>query len=545
MEDMLMKMKGNRPVSLRLLAGLLSLSVTATGFVPVLAAEKPVLESEEEILLAENEEDDLPESEAGTDDTVWKNRVAVLESGTIGERLQTLQSQFPAGSYWNHLCTGEHREKYGYTAWDDPCNQPDAVTNVPCVTHTIDETYYDWQNGEASCNFFDWGVQCDGFARMLFYKIFGRLVSEEAEFHPARLEDFAPGDFCRTKNGHSFLVVGLDAPSGQLITVDANNTVPCRIQWGTLFNPADVSYAVHASNYEVLNEGNAFTLHFDAGAKDAVCSLDEIESCYGKTFAVDEKAVSRPGYELEGWQVLDAEGQSLDENCGLIMRYKDEEDADKVTGYYLKDEYYLVPADYLTVLNGPAGAHYTLRAKWSPISYTIAFESGEAETQGEMEELSHTYGEELTLPENAYESDELYFGGWRVYDEGEQGWRCADEDGQIAFYASLKDAKKDGFAPVLLGDEAEISGLCEKAEGTVSLVAQWVDEIEPEAKIVEPVWSYPASPSSEASLMGSLGQAGWTPSQKITPAMTQSTLDTLRPGFVSPVKASWQHRLEK
>ena len=64
-------------------------------------------------------------------------------------------------------------------------------------------------------------------------------------------------------------------------------------------------------------------------------------------------------------------------------------------------------------------------AKWSPITYTIAFSGGEG-GQGAMDSIPATYDQEVTLPKNTFTRPGYYFNGWSA-SSGASSGSYADE----------------------------------------------------------------------------------------------------------------------
>ena len=63
--------------------------------------------------------------------------------------------------------------------------------------------------------------------------------------------------------------------------------------------------------------------------------------------------------------------------------------------------------------------------QWSPITYTIAFSGGEG-GQGDMDSISATYDQEVTLPKNTFTRPGYYFNGWST-SSGASSGSYADE----------------------------------------------------------------------------------------------------------------------
>lgn len=94
-------------------------------------------------------------------------------------KISALQTRFPHGKYWNHLCTD-----VSTTRGDQYQN---TVTSVPC-SHQERVGAYD-------CNHFDGTGQCWGFARKMAYEYFGVYFSSQPK--SKNINDLKAGDVVR------------------------------------------------------------------------------------------------------------------------------------------------------------------------------------------------------------------------------------------------------------------------------------------------------------------------------------------------------------
>lgn len=172
----------------------------------------------------------------------------------IEMRLEKLKSEFPDGYYWNHRVTGESDKIQNILTRLDE-SYADSVTSYPCTDHD-----YGAGRGDYDCNYFDEGYQCHGFAAQLFYRIFGVRQSTLPEID-RKLYEIQPGDLVRLRrNTHSAIVLSVD---GLRFTVaecnvsDVGEVPSCEISWGRTCSITDITYYVHAPNYEqIKNDTN-------------------------------------------------------------------------------------------------------------------------------------------------------------------------------------------------------------------------------------------------------------------------------------------------
>lgn len=173
--------------------------------------------------------------------------VTVFAADGIELRLEKLKEEFPEGMYWNHRVKSEGDKIQNILKNYDE-SYADSVTAYPCTDHD-----YPVGKGSYDCNYFDEGYQCHGFAARLFYRIFGVRQSTLSTIDNKVLE-IQPGDLVRLKNNtHSGIVLSV---SGLRFTVvecniaEAGGAPSCEIRWGRSYSVTDITYYVHAPNYE-------------------------------------------------------------------------------------------------------------------------------------------------------------------------------------------------------------------------------------------------------------------------------------------------------
>lgn len=172
----------------------------------------------------------------------------VVLSGTLSERINALKNIFPAGKFWNHYVSksSESRNQL-ITDWNESFQ--DSVTSTPCTSHSANGSV-----GRYDCNYFDGGIQCDGFARRVFYRLFGVRMSSSAQ--RSDTANLSIGDYVWL-GGHAGVVYSINGSSFTMIECNdsgANNEYPqnnCRICWGKYtYYKSNIAYFIHASNYD-------------------------------------------------------------------------------------------------------------------------------------------------------------------------------------------------------------------------------------------------------------------------------------------------------
>ena len=173
--------------------------------------------------------------------------ITVFAADGIEMRLEKLKEEFPEGAYWNHQIKSE-KDKIENILDNYDEGYADSVTPYPCTDHD-----YPVGRGSYDCNYFDGGYQCHGFAARLFYRIFGVRQSTLPVIENKVLE-IQPGDLVRTKNNtHSGIVLSVSGLRFTVVecNVSESGGVPsCEIKWGRSCSVTDITYYVHAPNYE-------------------------------------------------------------------------------------------------------------------------------------------------------------------------------------------------------------------------------------------------------------------------------------------------------
>ena len=162
-------------------------------------------------------------------------------------------------------------------------------------------------------------------------------------------------------------------------------------------------------------EANAYTVVFDKNAAKATGTMSSQAFTYDTPQNLTANAYQYTGYIFSGWNTK-TDGTGTD--------YTDE--------------------DEVLNLTPDVGGVVTLYAKWTPITYKIAFESNTG--TGSMVEITATYDHELTLPANTFKKTGYPFAGWNT-----------NSDGTGASYV----------------DQASVVNLTDKQDTTITLYAQW------------------------------------------------------------------------
>lgn len=176
----------------------------------------------------------------------------------VADKLNALKTKYPDGAYWNHYVSEVGQDCDSLSDWDE--TYADSVTSTACAHHG--DGYSGNYVGLYDCNRFDGGSQCWGFARKIFFDVFGVKCSslvpngDSANVQVGDYVRFGPDD-----GGHSFIVIGR---TDNIITVVECNfgdaaSSHCQIKWGRSFDITDTvyglrfNYSYHAPNYDEVN----------------------------------------------------------------------------------------------------------------------------------------------------------------------------------------------------------------------------------------------------------------------------------------------------
>ena len=171
----------------------------------------------------------------------------VQAANGVYNKLISLQSKFPDGKYWNHVVPAS--EAY----WDCCTHEgyADSVTNHACTHHG-----YQPPEGAYECSYFDGGWQCCGFARKVFYDVFGERIGnwDLAEYtNPSGLQ---VGDYVKLPGNPDHYAVALSVGASTFTVVECNAVGSnCRIDWGRTYNKSQIVSYIRANNYNSVNGG--------------------------------------------------------------------------------------------------------------------------------------------------------------------------------------------------------------------------------------------------------------------------------------------------
>ena len=180
----------------------------------------------------------------------------------VADKLNALKTKYPDGAYWNHYVSEVGQDCDSLPDWDE--TYADSVTSTACAHHG--DGYSGNYVGFYDCNRFDGGSQCWGFARKIFFDVFGvKCSSLVPNYDSANVQ---VGDYVRfgdDNGGHSFIVI---ERTGNMITVVECNfgdaaSSHCQIKWGRQFDITDTiwglrfNYSYHAPNYDEINDSAA------------------------------------------------------------------------------------------------------------------------------------------------------------------------------------------------------------------------------------------------------------------------------------------------
>ena len=136
---------------------------------------------------------------------IFAGQVTVFAANNgVAAKLDTLRGKFPNGKFWNHyVATTDDFISVGNNPYYERFS--DTVTDFPCTVHGDSAQPYD-------CNNFDGGIQCCGFARKIFYELFG----ERGTYNSAVWrydKNIQVGDYVAFTFGHYAIVLSVSGDS--------------------------------------------------------------------------------------------------------------------------------------------------------------------------------------------------------------------------------------------------------------------------------------------------------------------------------------------
>jgi len=174
----------------------------------------------------------------------------VYAAGGVYSKLMSLKNKFPQGAYWNHVVPD-------HEAWQNCYNEAyaDSVTWTPCATHAAVVGA-----GTVDCNYFDGGWQCCGFARKIFYDLFGERESSNSLIRIFDPNSVSVGDYVHFKSHEHYAVV-LSVSDSTFTVVECNlsgsgSQYNCYINWGKTYSKSQIDYYVHSHNYAAVDNTN-------------------------------------------------------------------------------------------------------------------------------------------------------------------------------------------------------------------------------------------------------------------------------------------------
>ena len=213
------------------------------------------------ILADEHSELEISSSESnnGSTESPKHTRVEVpdLSGCNVQQRLSILQGLFPKGKYWNHYAESSsdvivsYETKYPYYISDHPCKIHPLVDGGTQAA------------GQYVCNGFDGSAQCFGFARLIYYLVFGERLFEDnnnrESYHYTKDKDpnfmtgILPGDYFST-GGHQAIVLSVDQTTQRLLAFEANDTSigKCAINNTRYYSFSQITGYWHSPKYDQI-----------------------------------------------------------------------------------------------------------------------------------------------------------------------------------------------------------------------------------------------------------------------------------------------------
>ena len=189
----------------------------------------------------------LPAAETVSDKAAGDFVVYAYSQGGVYRKLISLQQKFPQGKYWNHVVPASEA---GVNCTNEV--YADFVTNTPCAVHGANVGA-----GAYDCNYFDGGLQCCGFARKVFYDIFGIRESTLESRAVRGSAGLCVGDFVAFAGfEHYAIVLSISGSSFTVAECNLDGHGPqynCIINWGGVYQLSQIRYHVHSTNYDQID----------------------------------------------------------------------------------------------------------------------------------------------------------------------------------------------------------------------------------------------------------------------------------------------------
>lgn len=170
----------------------------------------------------------------------------------VTERLDELRSVYPNQKYWNHYVSNESESGNALQRNGNSKTFADSVSDYPCANHggSLGDA---WYVGKYDCNYYH-GFQCNGFARRVFYKVFGQDIGS-ASANRKDFENILPGDFVHmtSSSTHGHYAIVLSKNGDKITIVEANHKNNCQIWWDREIDISRLKYFKRASNYDKIS----------------------------------------------------------------------------------------------------------------------------------------------------------------------------------------------------------------------------------------------------------------------------------------------------
>ncbi|MBR0091166.1 MAG: RICIN domain-containing protein, partial [Lachnospiraceae bacterium] len=167
-------------------------------------------------------------------------------TGGVYNKLMSLKSKFPHDKYWNHSVPSH--EAYTNCAHE---GYADTVTSAPCASHNALAG-----TSQHDCNYFDGGWQCCGFARKVFYDVFGERESSNSLRRIYDPNGIRVGDYVKFTWEHYAVVLSVSDTTFTVVEcnlADSGAAYNCKIRWGHTYRKNQIEYYVHSNRYDEVN----------------------------------------------------------------------------------------------------------------------------------------------------------------------------------------------------------------------------------------------------------------------------------------------------
>ena len=341
----------------------------------------------------------------------------LMSLGGVEQKLNSLRTKYPDGKWWNHyIATLDDRSNVLDNQSRDYAERfAETVSDYPCRIHTSLEE--EQLIGTYDCNFFDGAWQCDGFAKKVFFDIFGCRVSQQSFRYDTN--NIKVGDYVSFNTGHEAIVV---ERNGDALTVlSANYDYHCSIEWDDkTLSVSKATGFVRAPNYDAVNGSVNVETNVNFQPESSKYSIGETNAVLSAKITVSGGASYKDATQM-GIILYDANGNELARKSesaytgydGYLLSWYDVNSELGVTlqkGTKYKFQFFVVINGTTYYEKDAMGSLREFTTSGAPVYYTISYDANGG--TGAPASQSKIHGTDVVLSSQIPNKQGYTFLGW-------------------------------------------------------------------------------------------------------------------------------------